>query len=518
MCNLKSVRVRFLFSIVSNALRAIIGFATGLLIARALNPAGYGDLMFLLGSFVAIRTLLDMGSSSAFFTFLSQRARGIKFYWIYISWLAVQFLVTLIFLWFIIPSGLFQKVWLGHNREIVLLAFAASFMQQQVWQTVGQIGEAMRKTVKVQLLNLGVALFYFIIIVILASNEQLSIQKILYVLVCQYMVATLYSYYLLRESLSDSVVDASVAGVFRDYWKYCKPLLVLSFVSFTYDFTDKWMLQKFGGATQQGYFQVASQFAAVSLLATTSILNVFWKEIASAWESQDRTRVAMLYRKVSRGLVMMGAMISGLLLPWSEQIVRIFLGAEYLNAWPVLAVMLLYPIHQSMGQIGGTMFLASGQTRKYMFVSIGVMLLSIPFTYFVLSSSTHDGLSGLEFGALGMACKMVILGIISVNVQAWIIAGFCGWKFDWLFQVVGVPLMIGLGFAAKIFVGLFWTMGNASMSKLLLLVITSSLIYVCFAMAALWRLPWLVGTDQIAVNKCISSGFQRWPFVTKLMR
>jgi len=509
MWNLESVRVRFLFSVASNILRAIIGFTTGLLIARTLNPAGYGDLMFLLGSFVALRTLLDMGSSSAFFTFLSQRARGFRFYWMYISWLAIQFLITLTLLWFIIPSSLFQKIWLGHNREIVLLAFAASFMQQQVWQAVGQIGEAMRKTVKVQLLNLGVALLYLVVIAIFATNGRLSIEKILCVLVGQYIVATVYSYYLLRESLSATVVDVSAGQIFNDYWKYCKPLLALSFVSFTYDFADKWMLQKFGGAAQQGFFQVASQFAAVSLLATTSILNVFWKEIASAWENQNLTRVAMLYQKVNRGLVMMGAMISGLLLPWSEQIVRIFLGTEYLNAWPVLAVMMLYPIHQSMGQIGGTMFLATGKTRKYLFVSIGVMLLSIPFTYFVLSPSTNDWLPGLELGALGMASKMVVLGIISVNVQAWMIAGFCGWRFDWLFQVVGVPLMIGLGFAAKMFVEIFWVVGNASISQMLLPVIISSLIYVCFAMAALWWLPWLIGTDRIALNKYIPVGFRQ---------
>jgi len=89
----------------------MIGFVTGLLIARALNPAGYGDLMFLLGSFVAIRSLLDMGSSSAFYTFLSQRARGRRFYLVYFAWLALQFVATLALLALILFSveGVPQK-------------------------------------------------------------------------------------------------------------------------------------------------------------------------------------------------------------------------------------------------------------------------------------------------------------------------------------------------------------------------------------------------------------------------
>jgi O-antigen/teichoic acid export membrane protein len=479
----------------------MIGFITGLVIARALNPAGYGDLMFLLGSFVAIRSLLDLGSSSAFFTFLSQRARGRRFYGVYLSWLALQFVVTLALLWLIIPPSLFEKVWLGHDREIVLLAFAAAFIQQQVWQTVGQIGEAMRKTVKVQLMNLAVALLYFMMILLVSIYGHLSVEKILLILLGQYVAATAFAYQFLKNDWAAAPTEeSSLREITQDYWKYCKPLVALSLVSFAYDFADKWMLQKFGGATQQGYFQIANQFAAVSLLATTAILNVFWKEIAEAWEKQDRARVAMLYRKVSRGLVMMGAMISGLLLPWSEQIVKIFLGTAYVQAWPVLALMLLYPIHQSMGQIGGTMFLASGQTRKYMFVSIAVMLLSIPVSYFVLAPASNDWVSGFQMGALGMAWKMAVLGIVSVNIQAWVIARYGGWKFDWIFQVVGIPMMIATGLFAKALAGMLWNIEGAGMAGLMVPVTITGIFYLLMVMAIIWWLPWLIGMDRSEIE------------------
>ena len=497
-----SVKLRLVVSVGSNALRAMIGFITGLVIARALNPAGYGDLMFLLGSFVAIRSLLDMGSSSAFFTFLSQRARGRRFYWVYLSWLAAQFVATLALLWLIIPSGLFEKAWLGHNRVIVMLAFVAAFMQQQVWQTVGQIGEAMRKTVKVQLINLAVALLYLMMILLVSLYGQLSVEKILLILVGQYVAATVFACQLLKNDWTEPPIEKdSLREILRDYWKYCKPLALLSLVSFAYDFADKWMLQRFGGAAQQGYFQIANQFAAVSLLATTSILNVFWKEIAEAWERQDRARVAMLYRKVSRGLVMMGAIISGLLLPWSEQIVQIFLGAAYIQAWPVLAIMLLYPIHQSMGQIGGTMLLASGQTQRYMFVSIAMMLLSIPISYIVLAPASDDWMSGLEMGALGMACKVVILGIVSVNILAWVIARYGGWKFDWMFQVIGIPLIVAAGFVAKVLAGMLWNLEDVGITELLVPFTIASAIYLLMAAAIIWRLPWLIGTDRSEVKR-----------------
>ena len=47
---------------------------------------------------------------------------------------------------------------------MIVIAFMAVFLQQQVWQTIGQIGESMRKTVKVQLLNLTVATTYLLMV------------------------------------------------------------------------------------------------------------------------------------------------------------------------------------------------------------------------------------------------------------------------------------------------------------------------------------------------------------------
>lgn len=499
-----SIKIRFAVSVGSNTLRAVIGFATGLLIARALNPAGYGDLMFLLGSFVAIRSVLDMGSSSAFFTFLSQRARARYFYLVYFFWLALQFFATLLLIWLIIPSSIFERIWLGNDRKIVLLAFVAAFIQQQVWQTAGQIGEAMRKTVQIQLMNLAIALLYLVTILLVSIYGELSITKILCILIVQYTAATLFACHVLKAGHAGAVVEKeSLSEIFGDYWKYCKPLVILALLNFAYDFADKWMLQKFGGAAQQGYFQIASQFAAVSLLATTSILSVFWKEIADAWGKQNLGRVAMLYRKVSRGLVMLGAIVSGFLLPWSEQIVTTFLGPAYIPAWPVLAVMLLYPIHQSMGQIGGTMFLASGQTHRYMFISAAMMLLSIVVTYMMLAPSSGAWLHGLEMGALGLACKMVVLGIVSVNIQAWMIARYGGWKFDWVFQVVGIPLALFLGYLAKMLVGTLWNLDGINNMALMPPFLLAAFIYAVFILLMIWFVPSLVGAEKKEIKNML---------------
>ena len=503
MLNAQSVKVRIIVSAILSAVRSVIGFSVGLIVARKLNPSGYGDLMFLLGSFVAIRSLMDLGSSNAFFTFLSQRGRGRKFYVAYFLWLTFQFVVTLALLGLIIPSVLFEKIWLGHDRGVVVLAFVAAFMQQQIWPAVGQIGEAKRKTVKVQLMNLGISLIYLLAMMVLSALSQLTVEGVLIVIAALHTIATVFAYRMCNDEIAPLIDEKSLREIFHEYCKYCQPLTVLAVISFAYEFADKWMLQHYGGAVQQGYLQIANQFAAVSLLATTSILSIFWKEIAESWERQDKVRVEMLYRRVNRSLVMLGAIISGLLLPWSEQIVKILLGESYLHGWPVLAIMLLYPIHQSMGQIGGTMFLASRQTRKYTKISVVMMLISIPATYFVVAPAS--GLvGGLELGAIGMACKTVLLGVISVNIQAWAIAKDGGWKFDWAFQMVGIPLMIGLGFVSKLLAGLFWSADDINVIQLVPQITIGCISYVLLLIVSLWWMPWLIGADRKGILRIIS--------------
>lgn len=492
----RSIKARLLISVGSNVVRAAITFATGLIIARALRPSAYGDLMFLLGSFIALRPLLDLGGSTAFFTFLSQRARGKAFYLLYFGWLACQFTVALLLLNALLPQSVFDRVWLGHDRGIVMLAFVASFMQQQVWQTVGQVGEASRRTLEVQSLNMLVALIYISSAALLAALGKVSIEKILSLLIAQYVLATLFAIRRLRGSAVPPDPGFSVKGMLGDYWHYCRPLIALSILSFAFDFADKWLLQRFGGAVQQGYFQVANQISAISLLATASILNVFWKEIAAAWAENDMARVARLYRKVNRGLVMLGALLTGFLLPWAKQIVGIVLGPAYLPAWPVLAIMLLYPIHQSMGQIGGTMLYASAQTRKYMAVSALVMLASIPMSYLVLAPPTGMAVPGLGMGAVGLALKMVVLGVVSVNVQAWVIGRACGWKLDWTFQVVGIGLLIAFGYAANYAAGMVWTLAGANLVQLLAPLLAAGILYASLAMLAIWQWPWLAGLER----------------------
>lgn len=506
MLNSKSVKTRFALSIASNVLRAAISFFSGLLVARALNPAGYGDLTFLLGSFAAIRTLLDMGSSSAFYTFISQRGRGRRFYIIYFGWLVLQFAAVSCLVAVIMPHSMLTKVWLEHSRGVILLSFAAAFMQQQVWLAIIQIGEASRKTGRVQTMNMAVGLLHFLLIAVLYVYQSLSVELIFGLIIAEYIFAIVWAWRFLRGGAgnADETAEPAVGEILKEYVKYCKPLVLLSWIGFFYAFADNWMLQRFGGASQQGFYQIAFQFSVVSLVATTSVLNVFWKEVAESAGRGDMERVSFLYRRVNQGLLLFGAILSGLLIPWSGQISAVFLGQAYVMAAPVMLIMFFFPIHQSMGQVGGTMLLASGKTYSYLFISGAFMLVSLPISYMVQAPVSDAFIPGFELGAVGMAVKMVVLNIASVNVMAYVVARHCKIKYEWLYQVVGIGGAVAIGFASKTVAGALWDVSaGLDKTRLIMPFFFSVILYLPLVFVLVWSMPWLVGMERDEIRGAV---------------
>lgn len=441
-----SARARFLFTVGMNVLRAGIGFSTGMLVARWLGPSLFGDMSFLLGTFAGVRTLLDMGTSSAFFTFLSQRPRSRRFVGSFLVWLGVQFAIPLLAIGLLFPTHWIASIWSGEPRSLVILAFIAAFMQLSVWPVAQQAGESQRRTYLVQGIGVGIVLLHLAAVIVLWRVGALGLYAILGAIAVEYALAAALA--LTRFSfVTESEVDGS-EHLLRKYMRYCYPLIPYAAAGFASQFADRWLLQHYGGGVQQAFYSVGAQIASIALIATTSVLNIFWKEIAEAHHRSDHERTRSLYRRVTRLLFFLGAVVAGFLIPWSEALLRILLGAAYSGGATALMLMLLYPIHQSMGQITGTMLYATERVGQQVAIGTGTMVFGIVTTYLVLAPSTA-AIPGLGLASTGLALKMVVTQIFSANLLAFAIAKGFGWQFDWIFQPLVLVACVALGWISE---------------------------------------------------------------------
>lgn len=421
---------------------------TGLLIARALGASRYGDLSFLLGSFAAMNLLLDAGSTPAFYTFISERRRPPVFFAFYLTWtLGVQFFGSMLIL-LLAPQRAVSAVWLGQSRADILLAFCASFAVSQLWMFVSQMGEAARKTVVIQAITVSQAVVHLVLVAAFWKAGLLSVRTVLILQFAEMaLIAAVVGPRVLRWNLLE---DGSVRlrEVVRAFVDYCRPLVLLSIIGFAYTFADRWMLQRFGGAQQQGFFSIGQQFSAIGLLATSAVLNVFWKEVAEARARNDGARLRMLYQMVRRAVYLVGAWTAALLIPYSREILRFTAGEAYSAAWLPLALLFLFSVHQSLGQVQGAFFKAMGETKAYTLIGSTMIALSIPVTYFILAPPTAP-VAGAGLGGVGLALKMVLLQLAGVTLEGmWLIRRFHV-SSDFGFQLAILGGCLLLSYAAK---------------------------------------------------------------------
>jgi O-antigen/teichoic acid export membrane protein len=441
------VKKRVFVTLLVNIAKIGLGFWAGLLIARYLGPAGYGDFNFLLGSFAAFLSFLDFGTSTAFFTFIAKRPRGRKFYLFYCSWVAIQFFLPIIAIAFIFSDRLCNSIWLNHARDQILLAFLASFATTRLWSVVSYIGESFRKTILVQFFNIAWSVIYIAGIFLLKKIGRMTVSDLLILNAAIYVVLGFILLTFLKKDLPHHE-EATFRSLFREFYDYCAPLVVYTIVGFLNSFANVWMLQKYGGAVQQGYFSVGQKFSTICLLATSSILAVFWKEISEAFHQGNRARLRYFFEKTIKVLMFAGACGSCFLVPFSRDIIKFFLGRQYENAWSSFAVLLLYPIHQSLGQITGTFFYATERTKFWAKYGSFVQVVEMITTYFFLAPRTNF-IPGMGLAASGLAIRIVLVQFVVVNISYFFISKELKIKWDVLWQVLTVCGLLIVGVMAK---------------------------------------------------------------------
>ena len=218
-------------------------------------------------------------------------------------------------------------MWLGQSRGIIVLAILATFFRFQVWETVVQLGESVRLTYRAQSMTLCIDIVYCSAVLILWKIGSLTLPILFTIIFSEYFLALLISIPLIwkkRQEVEpfEKKSNFTIDSMFKEYSGYCGPLVLFTFAGFAYQFADRWMLQNFSGGQQQGFFEIGYRFSIISMVATSSILRIFWKEIAEAVEQNNDDRIKDLFQRSTRILFTFSALISCLLIPWSKEIRR----------------------------------------------------------------------------------------------------------------------------------------------------------------------------------------------------
>jgi len=144
---------------------------------------------------------------------------------------------------------------------------------------------------------------------------------------------------------------------------------------------------------------------------------------------------------------------------------------------------------------------ATGRVLAYVKIGMTFMAISIVVTYFALASADAH-LPGWGLGSLGLAGKMVVMQILSVNILAWYLARSLEIKFDWFFQLVVALACLGAGSLAY---GLSHTLFDMD-SPIWLAFLVAGLIYGVMLLTLIATVPNLAGLRQTDIAALLSIG------------
>lgn len=504
-----SLKKRYLAKLFVNLIGLIISVVTQAIIPRGLGPTAYGDFSFLSNFFTRIVGFLDMGTSIGFYTKLSQRQQDFGLVSFYLVFTGIVSFLLVVFVGCIHVTGAYITLLPDQTPFYIYLAAVCGILGWIV-QVLNKIADAYGVTVSIEIARIVQKVFGLILILTLFFLNQLNLTHfffyhyfILIFLALAFIWVMERSGHSLRRSWRLTLDQ--IRAYAKEFYKYSHPLFVYALVGLIVGILDRWMLQKFSGSVEQGFYGLSYQIGAVCFLFTSAMTPLITREFAIAFGEKDLREMARLFRRYIPMLYAIAAYFACFIAVQADKVTFIMGGGKFQHAALAVMIMAFYPIHQTYGQLSGSVFYATGQTALYRNIGVASMLIGLLVTYFLIAP---DHMLGLNAGATGLAIKMVALQLIGVNVQLWFNARLLKLRF-WRYighQIVSVAYLLAVA-AISMFV---IDKGLGLHDKVILSFLLSGVLYTFIVVILGYAQPVLFGLQRQDIHSLIQSGIQKF--------
>lgn len=406
-----SLKKRYSVKLFTNIILGVVNAILISIVPKALGPVAYGQFIYLQEFFTQAIGLLDMGSSMAFFTKLSarnERKELITFYFFYsffILCLIVGFVYVnhiLGFINYFVPGIPIEYIYMG-----LVFSFFTWFTQIFI-----KISDAYALTVSVELIKIGHKIISLLILLFFIYQLTFDIELYYYfnyISLVSFLFIT--SWLFIKKDIFKNILSIKlpIMNLIKEFVLYCHPLLIYSIVLLISGFFDIWLLQRQAGSEQTGFYGLSYSIVAVCFLFANSMTSLIIREFSKSYEQRNLENMRKLFCKYTPMLYSISAYFAVFISFQSENVLMIFVDENFQGAFIVLVIMAFYPIHQTYGQLGGSIFYATGNTNLLKNIVLFITPISIILTFVFIYI--------LNLGALGLASKMIIIQFLGVNVQ-----------------------------------------------------------------------------------------------------
>ena len=492
-----SLNKRYLVKVLISLILFPVSFVINSLVPRSLGPLLYGKYNFLVISFTEVSNFFESGFGAAYYNKLSQNLKKTKII-IFFLWSRIIFSLVIIFFCSIIfLFDLEQYLWPDQELIYIIMALVLSIFNV-FSSTSNSTLDAFGFTVSAEISKLIVNLFGFILIICLYYFSILNLETFfIYSYVIEFLLILGWTIILFKGGVNylkiPSLSMTEIKKYILDFWNYSNPLLTLSIISSVTVFIDIWLLQKFGGSVQQGFYALAFKLSALAFLFAKPMNSLIMREFSVAFGKNNLLKMKNIFYKYIPVLYSLTAFISIFIFIQSANITVLYAGNEFDGAIMAVSLMSFYPIHQTYGQMSGSVFLASNQTKLYRNITVILKMSGLILSFFLMAPQIYFGLG---LGAIGLAIKMLVFQFLLVNIQLFYNSKFLNLDFLKLLkhQMFCVLTFLTLALAARHFSSLIFTQ---PISQILLCGIS----YTISSVLIIYFSPSIIGMSRLEFQK-----------------
>jgi len=488
-----SLKKRYIYKLISNVLAFAMNLVTAGLVPRTLGPKQFGDYSFITNFFSQVITFFDCGTNYSFYAKISQDHQYTPVIAFYSGFILLGSLLSLGFINIINVVGLQSLVWPGQTVTVIFLAAVLAIVGRLI-EIPNKMTDAYGYTVKAEVLKLMLKIVATGLIIILSVYQLLTLHMYF---AYQYFILILLGITLIvllaRNGHSVFRISLPTRKEFeiltRTFYQNSHPLFILSIISLIAEIADRWLLQRYSGSTQQGFFGFSFNIAFFCSVFTTSITPLLMREFAIASKSQDEKALSKPFSQISPILYLLSAYFSCFIAVEADNVCAILGGKHYTDAHLTVALMVLYPMQQTYGQLTGAFLTITGRTKIMRNISSIFLIVGLPITYFLIAPNS---VLGYSFGSTGLAIKTIVLGFIGVNCLLFVCCKLVKVSFYRLlfYQLIIAGILTALGCLSRYLVTCF-ILGENPLIHFALAGIFYSVCVICIAFFA----PKLFGID-----------------------
>jgi O-antigen/teichoic acid export membrane protein len=232
----------------------------------------------------------------------------------------------------------------------------------------------------------------------------------------------------------------AIAG---QYSRYTTPIAVRNVLDSVYGNADKILLEKLASTQQVGFYVGNLGTAAAINRISVAIMRIFFPRTVTDIEQGNLNAVRKRLTAVLRYLLLVIVPIVAVVAAYSETIVRLTLGPEFLPSAATLSVLAIQAVIQVIGFTYTHVILAL-EKHAYL-IPINLISTIILLVSNVLLIPTHlFGLPLAGLGSTGAAISLTLATISKLVMQVWVTSRFAniGFPTSLLWFVVGGGIMV----------------------------------------------------------------------------